>query len=82
MDIWALGCMLYAMLCGRLPFSTGGEGRIVEKICSGQYEYDEDGKKLSREARDLISRMLKVDHEQRVNIYDVVDHAWVNNKKL
>ena len=81
-DVWALGCMLYGMLCGKLPFSEGGENRVVEKICGGQFDYDEAGKQLSREARHLISRMLEVNHEQRLNIYDVIDHPWVNDKKL
>ncbi|WFD42201.1 hypothetical protein MPSI1_000841 [Malassezia psittaci] len=37
-DMWSLGCVLYAMLSGQLPFVDGMQVRLQQKILSGEYD--------------------------------------------
>jgi len=81
-DVWAMGCMLYGMVTGKLPFAGGDDQKIIDRITSGKVEYDEAGKKLSKEIRHLIAGMLEVNHEHRMNVYDILDHPWINGQKM
>lgn len=37
-DMWALGCILYALCAGKLPFSDSFEPRLQMKIAKGKWE--------------------------------------------
>ena len=37
-DIWALGVLLYALLCGRFPFKGPNDKELYAKICRGDFE--------------------------------------------
>lgn len=40
-DMWALGCIVYAIFAGRLPFSDTFEPRLQNKIIQGKWEMPE-----------------------------------------
>lgn len=40
-DIWALGVLLYAMLCGTFPFKGQTDKELYAKINSGKYNIPE-----------------------------------------
>ena len=37
-DVWALGCMMYAMLVGTPPFETKSLSRTYAKIAANDYD--------------------------------------------
>ena len=37
-DIWSCGIILYAMLCGFLPFEDPNTNKLYKKIIAGEYE--------------------------------------------
>jgi len=60
--MWALGVLLYALLTGTFPFKGQNEKELYGKICRGQYKFPE---LLSRDARNVITRLLDVDNRRR-----------------
>ncbi|KAE8133035.1 kinase-like domain-containing protein [Aspergillus pseudotamarii] len=77
-DMWALGCVLYTLLCGFPPFYDESIQVLTEKVARGQYTFlspwwDD----ISKSAKDLISHLLTVDPEQRYSIKEFLAHPWI-----
>ena len=74
-DIWSCGIILYAMLCGTLPFTESKEEIIVRKIKTHDYSIP---KYLSNEAQDMLNHILKINPEERFTIEGIKKHPWFN----
>lgn len=76
-DVWSCGVILYALLCGTLPFDDESIPNLFKKIKAGMYSLPSH---LSQLSRDLILRMLVVDPMKRITIQEVRSHAWFLHK--
>ncbi|KAJ4351951.1 MAPK-activated protein kinase Srk1 [Didymosphaeria variabile] len=77
-DMWALGCVLYTLLCGFPPFYDESIQTLTEKVARGQYTFlspwwDD----ISKPAQDLVSHLLTVDPEKRYDINQFLNHPWI-----
>ncbi len=76
-DVWSCGVILYALLCGTLPFDDESIPNLFKKIKSGMYSLPSH---LSQSSRELILRMLVVDPIKRISISEVRQHPWYQHK--
>ncbi|KAF2858968.1 Pkinase-domain-containing protein [Piedraia hortae CBS 480.64] len=77
-DMWALGCVLYTLLCGFPPFYDESIQVLTEKVARGQYTFlspwwDD----ISKSAQDLVSHLLTVDPDKRYDIGQFLNHPWI-----
>ena len=74
-DIWSSGIILYAMLCGYLPFEDKNNQNLYKKIIKGEFNTP---KYLSSDAVDFLHKILNVEPRNRFTIELIKTHPWFN----
>ena len=79
-DIWCCGIILYAMLCGYLPFEGEDNNLLFQNILNCDPEFPEFLTDLSK---DIILKILNPDPETRISIDGIKRHKfYLKGKKL
>lgn len=82
-DMWAAGVITYIMLCGFPPFRSAkkDQDELFDLIMEGDYEFlSPYWDNVSNEAKDLISKLLVVNHNERYSAEEVLSHPWIKHR--
>jgi 5'-AMP-activated protein kinase catalytic alpha subunit len=59
-DIWSCGVIMFALICGFLPFEDPDTSKLYKKILSGEFKIPNF---VSKDAQDLMKKILNTDPE-------------------
>lgn len=77
-DMWSVGCIIFLLLSGNLPFMGRSQKELFRKIVSGKYEFKEDDwAGVSDDAKDLVQRCLVLDPDERITSSQALRHRWM-----
>ena len=72
-DIWSSGVILFAMLCGYLPFEHKNNKILFQKILECKVKLPNH---LSEDSKDLILKILVKDPNKRISIEQIKNHPF------
>jgi len=78
-DAWALGVIIFVLLCGCLPFDDDCQSIPHSPDLRQKFtlRFPRWAKDLSPSAKDLLNRLLDIDSRRRYTAEQAMEHPWV-----
>ena len=69
---------MFILLSGRPPFDGRDDREIVKKVRIGHYNLNTpEWKYVSKEAQDLVKKLLTYDAQKRLTAQEAILHPWI-----
>ncbi len=69
---------MYILLSGKPPFDGLDDKEIIKKVKKGEIHVNTiEWKKKSRDAIDLLKKMMTKDPEKRISAMEALAHPWI-----
>jgi len=80
-DSFSLGVILYTMFVCDFPFNGSSVDQLSKEIKKKEVDFKrEEFKNVSKEAKDLITKLLEKNKDKRVSVQEALDHEWFKTK--
>ncbi|CAB4032578.1 phosphorylase b kinase gamma catalytic chain, skeletal muscle heart isoform isoform X2 [Paramuricea clavata] len=82
-DLWACGVILFTLLSGCPPFWHRRQAVLIRSIIECRYQFSgAEWADISDSAKDLISKLLVSDPEERLSAEDCLKHPWLEGVQI
>ena len=82
-DLWSIGVIMYIMLVGVPPFNGEDDDDILKAVTIGHYDTTlPEYQKLTENAKDLMSKLLKYNAKDRITAEEALKHPWFNTEDI
>ena len=80
-DVWALGIIVFVLLCGCLPFDDDS-AKVSEQDAKKKFalRFPRWAMNISNSAKDLLQKLLDIDPKTRLTAQQALAHPWVQGK--
>ena len=72
-DIWCIGVLLFELITGEVPFKGNNLELLKNNILHLKIEWP---KEMNPDAKDLISKLLRLDPSERLPLEDILEHPF------
>jgi calcium/calmodulin-dependent protein kinase I len=79
-DMWSVGVIIYCLISGQMPFVGKRTIDLFKAILNQDYDFsDKAWDNVSDSAKDLISKLLVTDPNERYTAIDALNSTWISN---
>ncbi|XP_076464188.1 testis-specific serine/threonine-protein kinase 2-like [Babylonia areolata] len=78
-DIWAMGVILYIMVCASMPYDDSNIKKMIKDQLERKVGFSKS-KVVSAEAKDLIRHILEVNVNRRYTLPQIIAHPWLQKQ--
>ena len=80
-DVWALGIIVFVLLCGCLPFDDDS-AKVSEQDAKRKFalRFPRWAMNVSNSAKDLLQKLLDIDPKTRITAQQALLHPWVQGR--
>ena len=79
-DLWSCGIILYILLCGYPPFDGDNDQEIMKNVAESEFNFDgEEWVEISKEAKNLIKKLLRRDPKSRISAEEALKDNWIKH---